>query len=51
MCYACLNYCPKNSVQVKDIFCVKSYTNENGRYPHPYGTIKDNLIQKECVDN
>lgn len=47
MCYACVNFCPKQSVQVKDIAGVKSYTIENGRYPHPYATVNDILGQKE----
>ncbi len=46
MCYACVNLCPSESVQIKDIPCIKSYTKENGRYPHPYATANDILIQK-----
>lgn len=47
MCFACLNYCPKKCVQIKDITGVKSYTKENGRYSHPYATVKDISMQKE----
>ncbi|MCF8020589.1 MAG: EFR1 family ferrodoxin [Vallitaleaceae bacterium] len=47
MCYACVNYCPMHSVQVKDIPSVKSYTAKNGRYPHPYATANDISAQKE----
>lgn len=46
MCFACLNYCPKEAVQIKDIHGVKSYTIENGRYPHPYATVDDIFKQK-----
>ena len=46
MCFACLNYCPAKSVQIKDIPGVKSYTKENGRYPHPFATINDIAGQK-----
>ena len=46
MCFACLNYCPKKSVQIKDIPGVKSYTRENGRYSHPYATVEDIAGQK-----
>jgi len=46
MCFACLNYCPAKSVQINDIPGVKSYTKENGRYSHPYATVKDISIQK-----
>lgn len=47
MCYACVNYCPRISVQVGDIPGVKSYTTKNGRYPHPYATINDISLQKK----
>ncbi|MBA7548374.1 hypothetical protein ES705_40828 [subsurface metagenome] len=39
-CYACINYCPKESVQIK------SFTEKNGRYPHPYATSDDIAKQK-----
>ena len=39
-CYACINYCPKQSVQIK------SFTEKNGRYPHPYATANDIAGQK-----
>lgn len=46
MCFACLNFCPEKSIQVEDIPGVKSYTKENGRYPHPYASVKDISAQK-----
>lgn len=46
MCFACLNFCPKESVQIKDIPGVKSYTKVNGRYNHPYATVQDISNQK-----
>lgn len=39
-CSACLNYCPMQSVQIK------SHTEKNGRYPHPYATVEDIVGQK-----
>jgi formate hydrogenlyase subunit 6/NADH:ubiquinone oxidoreductase subunit I/flavodoxin len=39
-CYACINYCPKQSVQIK------SFTEKNGRYSHPYATSDDIARQK-----
>jgi ferredoxin len=39
-CYACINYCPKESVQIK------SFTEKNGRYNHPYATADDISGQK-----
>lgn len=47
MCFACLNYCPKKSVQIHNIPGVKSYSKENGRYPHPYAAVNDISMQKE----
>lgn len=46
MCFACLNYCPAKSVQIEDIPGVKSFTEENRRYSHPYATIQDISMQK-----
>ncbi|MDH5684566.1 MAG: EFR1 family ferrodoxin [candidate division WOR-3 bacterium] len=46
MCYACVNYCPAQSVQINSIPFVKSYTRQNGRYSHPYATVKDIAGQK-----
>ena len=39
-CDACLNYCPMQSVQIK------SFTEKNGRYSHPYATVDDIAGQK-----
>jgi len=46
MCYACINFCPESSIQIKDIPGVKSYTEKVGRYNHPYARIKDLILQK-----
>lgn len=45
-CYACLNFCPKQAVQIKSKWYMKSYTQENGRYPHPFATSDDIAKQK-----
>lgn len=47
VCYACINYCPMQATQIKDKWYMKSYTNKNGRYPHPYATANDIAGQKE----
>jgi ferredoxin len=47
MCYACLNFCPEQSVQIKSKWYMKSYTGEKGRYLHPYATARDIARQKE----
>lgn len=46
LCYACLNYCPRQAAQIKTKWYMKSYTGENGRYPHPYATAEDIAAQK-----
>jgi ferredoxin len=46
LCYACLNYCPVEAVQIYSKIWMKSYTKEKGRYPHPYATVEDILKQK-----
>lgn len=46
LCYTCLNYCPEQAVQIKSKIYMKSYTDKNGRYPHPFATIKDITGQK-----
>lgn len=45
-CHACLNYCPEQAVQIKSKVILKSYTQENGRYSHPYATVDDIAGQK-----
>ena len=47
MCFACVNFCPTQSIQIDDIPFIKSYTTENGRYPHPYATVNDISKQKK----
>ncbi len=49
MCFACLNYCPKQAVQIKDIIFVKSQSKTNGRYPHPYANAQEIARQKETI--
>jgi len=46
MCFACVNHCPKESVQIRSIWAVQSHTTENGRYSHPYATAKEIAAQK-----
>ncbi len=47
MCFACVNFCPAQSIQIDYIPFIKSYTKENGRYPHPYATVNDIAGQKK----
>ncbi|MGB9940902.1 EFR1 family ferrodoxin [Methanosarcina sp.] len=49
-CYACLNYCPVKAVQIKSKIYMKSYTEENERYSHPYATANDIAEQKQTSD-
>lgn len=45
-CYACLNFCPVQSVQMRSGRFIKYYTDEHGRYSHPEATIDDIVGQK-----
>lgn len=44
--HACLNYCPEQAVQIGSTPLLKSYTEENGRYSHPYAMVDDIAGQK-----
>jgi len=46
MCYACVNFCPKEAIDIKSIIWVKSYSHENERYSHPYTKVSDIQNQK-----
>lgn len=45
-CYACLNYCPARSIQLKSNMFVKFYADLNGRYSHPEVAAEDIARQK-----
>lgn len=45
-CQACLNYCPEQAVQIKSARLLKSYTDKNERYSHPYATSEEIAEQK-----
>ena len=45
-CYACVNYCPKKAVQIRSKVYMRSYTEDNDRYSHPYATISEMAGQK-----
>jgi len=49
LCYACLNYCPMQSVQIKSSWYMKSYTEKKGRYPHPFAKASDIARQKDQI--
>ncbi len=46
MCYACINYCAGEASQIKSKIYMKSYTDKNERYPHPWATAGDIAAQK-----
>jgi NAD-dependent dihydropyrimidine dehydrogenase PreA subunit len=48
-CFACLNYCPEESIQVRSKWYLRSYTEQNGRYHHPEVTAKEIAAQKKMV--
>ena len=45
-CFACLSFCPKESIQVRSKWYLKSYTEQNGRYHHPAIDANDIARQK-----
>ena len=45
-CFACINYCPEQAIQIKSKWYLRSSTDKNGRYHHPKVTLKDIAIQK-----
>lgn len=45
-CHACLNYCPEHAIQIKSTRLLKSHTDKNERYSHPYVTADDIATQK-----
>jgi len=47
-CYACINYCPQKSIQIKSNRLIEFYTDKNGRYSHPDATVHDIAAQK-CI--
>lgn len=47
LCYACINFCPNQAAQIKTKWYMKSYTDKNGRYPHPYALVDDIAEQKK----
>jgi ferredoxin len=40
-CFACINFCPQQAIQVESRFPIKSNTGVNDRYHHPSVTYKD----------
>ena len=46
MCYACLNYCPAESVNIRSTWFMKSYTVTQRRYSHPFASASDIAKQK-----
>jgi ferredoxin/flavodoxin len=50
MCYACLNFCPAGSIQIRSSRFMKSYTTTEKRYEHPYATALDIQEQKKGAE-
>jgi ferredoxin len=49
-CHGCLNYCPQQAVQIKSTRLLKSFTDKNERYSHPYATADEIAGEKEYED-
>lgn len=45
-CFACINYCPNQAIQVEKNFLVDSRTEENPRYRHPSVSFKEIAKQR-----
>ena len=50
-CFACLNYCPEESIQVTSKWYLRSHTDQNGRYHHPEIKAKDIAAQKRIASS
>jgi NAD-dependent dihydropyrimidine dehydrogenase PreA subunit/flavodoxin len=48
-CFSCLSFCPKESIQVRSKWYLKSYTEQNGRYHHPAIVANDIAAQKRMA--
>jgi len=47
-CYACINYCPAQSIQLRSDWYMHGLdTPKLGRYSHPYATVEDIAGEKE----
>jgi ferredoxin len=45
-CFACINYCPRQAIQVQSRFPIRSYSEANDRYHHKSVTYKDIAEQR-----
>jgi ferredoxin len=45
-CFACINFCPQQAIQVESRFPIQSSTDVNDRYHHPSVTYKDIAEQR-----
>lgn len=45
-CYACLNGCPRQAIQITSKWYKPSFTEEQDRYPHPFATLREIKGQK-----
>ena len=48
-CFACLNYCPEQAVQVASRWYLRSHTETTGRYHHPQVAASDIAAQKQAA--
>ena len=49
-CFACINYCPQQAIQIQSRFPIKSYTRMTGRYHHPLVSHKDIAAQRRAKE-
>jgi ferredoxin len=48
-CFACLNFCPEQAIQVASRWYLRSHTETTGRYHHPQITAADIAAQKQMA--
>ena len=51
MCFADVNHCPTQSVQIRSIWAMKSRSTENGRYGHLFANAGQIAVQKARQEN
>jgi Pyruvate/2-oxoacid:ferredoxin oxidoreductase delta subunit len=45
-CFSCINYCPRQALQIESRFSDRSYTDVTGRYHHAAVSYKDIAEQR-----
>jgi ferredoxin len=49
-CFACINYCPQQAIQIQSRFPIRSYTHVTARYHHPMVSYRDIAQQRPAKE-